>query len=520
MAHRMIGAARRQLLAAVAGLLAAAVAVGVGELVAAFLRPVAAPIIAVGNRFILLTPEPLKEFAIRRFGSNDKHVLLLGIYVVIGTLALLLGIAALRWLRAGVAGLLLFGAVGVYAASTANAARASDVVPTIVGTAAAIAVLVLLIRRMPDVSGDPGSAVPGRTVPDRRVFLAGSAASAALAAGAGFGGRALQGARFDATRSRAAVRLPRPVSPATPLPVAADLDKGAAPFVTPLPDFYRVDTALAVPQLDARRWRLRVHGMVERELRLSYDDLLARPLIERWITMTCVSNEVGGGYVGTARFLGAPLADLLREAGVRRDADQIVGRSSDGMTIGTPTAVIMDGRDAIVAVGMNGEPLPVEHGFPARTVVPGLYGYVSATKWLVDLEATTFAAYDTYWVQRGWAARAPVRLESRIDTPVPFARPRVGERTAIAGVAWYQHVGVEKVEVRIGDGPWAAARLGRVPSTDTWVQWVLPWTPRRPGPVTLRVRATGRDGQLQRQQRQPPFPSGATGWHSVVVQVG
>ena len=541
MDHRLGRRAVRIVLGALAGLLAAGTAIGVGELVAAFLRPVAAPVIAVGNKFILLTPEPLKEFAVKRFGANDKQVLLLGIYAMIAALAIVVGLVALRWLRVGIVGLLGFGAIGVYAAATANASRPSDVVPTIVGTAAAVVVLVVLARALGRPAGrrvaaaaqdtaapdpqpvpDRQPAAPDGQQPglDRRVFIAGSVAATALAAGSGFGGRALQHARFDASRSRAAVTLPKPASPAPPLPRGVELNQVPTSFVTANKDFYRVDTALAIPQLSADTWRLRIHGKLDRELVLSFDDLLSRPLIERHITMTCVSNPVGGSYLGTAKFLGVRLADLLAEAGVHADADQIVGRSSDGMTIGTPTAVIMDGRDAMLAVGMNDEPLPIQHGFPVRMLVPGLYGYVSATKWLVDLQATTFADFDTYWVQRRWAAQAPIRLESRIDTPTPFASVSKGQLVRIGGVAWHQHTGIKTVQVQINDGPWREAVLGRVPSTDTWVQWTLPWTVDAQGPVSLRVRAIDNNGVMQDQTRREPFPSGASGWHTVVVQAG
>jgi DMSO/TMAO reductase YedYZ molybdopterin-dependent catalytic subunit len=507
---------------ALAGLVSAGTAIGIGELAAAFVRPAAAPIIAVGNKFVLLTPESLKDYAIRQFGSNDKNMLLLGIYVVIGLLAIVLGVLAIRWLWVGVAGLIGFGAVGVYAAATANAARDSDVVPTIIGTACAVAVLIWLVNALGTGDRRPFDrlvAAPAASGTPRRRFLIGGVCAAGFAAVTGFGGRALQHRRFDAAQSRAAVRLPEPTSPAPPLPPHADLAKGAASFITPNKNFYRVDTALAVPQLDAKTWQLRVYGRVDRELTLSFDDLLACPLIERYITMACVSDPVGGPYIGTAKFLGAPLADLLREAGVHPDADQIVGRSSDGMTIGTPTAVIMDGRDAMLAVGMNGEPLPVEHGFPVRMLVPGLYGYVSATKWLAELQATRFADFDGYWVQRGWIQKAPIQLESRIDTPRPFARLRRGTQVMIAGVAWHQHVGVGGVQVQVGDGPWQAARLGQVPSADTWVQWVLPWTVEGSGPVRLRVRAIDRDGQVQSSKRAEPYPGAASGWHSIVVQL-
>jgi DMSO/TMAO reductase YedYZ molybdopterin-dependent catalytic subunit len=512
---------RRLGVGALVGLLAAGVAVGVGELVAAFVRPQAAPVIAVGNKFVLLTPEWLKDFAIRHFGSNDKSVLLTGIYVVIALLAIVLGVLALRRLWVGVAGLVVFGAVGMWSAATANAAQGTDVLPTVVGVLAAIAALVVLVRAWGKGATDRNAPTQDRPHPlSRRVFLGGTVAAAGVAAGAGFGGRALQHARFDATSSRLAVDLPEPASSAPPLPAGVHPSKVPTPFVTPNGAFYRVDTALSVPQLDTASYQLEITGMVDNPMTLSYAELVSRPLVERYITMTCVSNEVGGPYVSTAKFLGVKFADLLREAGVHRDADQIVGTSVDGMTIGTPTSVIMDGRDALIAVGMNGEPLPLEHGFPVRTVVPGLYGYVSATKWLVRLEATTFAGTNTYWTERGWAQQAPIRLESRIDTPKPFQRLSAGQRVAVAGVAWHQHTGVKAVEVRVDGGSWQQAKLGRVPSTDTWVQWVFPWQVSGSGAVTIEVRAIGRDGTVQTQQRRQPFPSGASGWHSVVVTVG
>jgi DMSO/TMAO reductase YedYZ molybdopterin-dependent catalytic subunit len=504
---------------AVVGLLSAAVALGVGELVAALFRPAAAPVIAVGNKFILLTPEPLKEFAIRRFGPHDKDVLLGSIYIGVAALAVVLGILALRWVLAGVAGLVAFGAVGVFCALTANGSRPGDVVPSVIGAGAAVVTLVGLVR---SYHGQPLFRVKRAPSPPegfgRRAFLVGTGLVAAGAALAGFGGRAVQRLRFDAGASRAKVRLPAATERAPALPAGVDLGKSGIPFITKNIDFYRVDTAISLPQLDAETWELRVHGRLDRELTLSFAELLRRPLVERYITMTCVSNEVGGPYLSTAKFLGVRLADLLREVGVHSDADQIVATSSDGMTIGTPTAVIMDGRDALLAVGMNDEPLPLQHGFPVRMVVPGLYGYVSACKWLVDLEATTFADVDTYWVQRKWSAQAPVRLESRIDTPKPFGQVKVGQPVPIAGVAWHQHVGISQVEVQVDDGAWAAARLARVPSADTWMQWASPWTPTKSGPHTLRVRAVDARGIVQEATRRGPFPSGASGWHSVVVQ--
>ncbi|MFE2134918.1 molybdopterin-dependent oxidoreductase, partial [Streptomyces sp. NPDC059466] len=337
--------------------------------------------------------------------------------------------------------------------------------------------------------------------------------------------RSLNGSRGrDAVASRDNVLLPAPGSPATPVPGGAGLRiPGVSPFVTPTKDFYRVDTALVVPKVDATTWRLRIHGKgVTRPVSLSFDDLLRRSLIERDITLTCVSNEVGGPYVGNARWIGVRLADLLAECGVTPPskggpADQLVARSVDGMTIGSPVDDVMDGRDALLAVGMNGRPLPFEHGFPVRMVVPGLYGYVSACKWIQDLELTTFDAYDPYWVKRDWARRAPVKTQSRIDTPKPFARPRAGT-VMVAGVAWAQHRGVREVEVRVDDGPWQRARLAAEDTVDTWRQWSFPWEATKGG-HTLTVRATDGTGQVQTAQRARTIPDGASGRHSVVVTV-
>ena len=298
---------------------------------------------------------------------------------------------------------------------------------------------------------------------------------------------------------------------------------GISPFLTPNHDFYRVDTALVVPRVDATSWSLRIHGRgVTREMTLSYQDLLRMPLTERDITLTCVSNEVGGPYAGNARWIGVRLADLLTECGVKPPskggpADQLVARSVDGMTIGTPVDDVMDGRDALLALGMNGEPLPFAHGFPARMVVPGLYGFVSACKWIKELELTTFDAYDPYWVKRNWARRAPVKTESRIDTPKPFARPEPGP-VMVAGVAWAQHRGIDKVEVRVDDEPWREADLAAEDTRDTWRQWSFPWQ-ATPGGHTLTVRATDRTGRTQTQKRTRTIPDGASGWHSVVVTV-
>jgi DMSO/TMAO reductase YedYZ molybdopterin-dependent catalytic subunit len=322
--------------------------------------------------------------------------------------------------------------------------------------------------------------------------------------------------RYAVSGARADLVLPGSGDVAS-IPAGADLGvPGLGPFVTPNDDFYRIDTALLVPQVSPDRWRLRVHGLVERELELTLDDLLSRPLVERDVTLSCVSNEVGGSLVGNAVWRGVLLADLLDEAGVRPEATQLFSTSVDGWTCGTPVAAVMDGRDALLAVAMNDQPLPIKHGFPVRMVVPGLYGYVSATKWLQDIELTTWEDKVGYWVPRGWAREAPIKTMSRIDVPRTEDVP--AGRVAVAGVAWAPHRGISRVDVQVDDGEWQEARLGAVPSEDSWVQWVLDWD-ATPGEHVLTVRAVDGDGQLQPEEPANPDPNGAQGWHARIYQV-
>ncbi|WP_329274562.1 sulfite oxidase [Streptomyces sp. NBC_01451] len=519
------------LLGALSGVLAGFAALTVAEAVAEGVRPQAGPVVAVGGAAIDRTPAAVKDWAIRNFGSDDKLVLQLGILAVLALFALALGILALRFRRSGAAGVLLFGAVGAVAAtSRPDSTGATDALPSVAGAVAGAVLLYVLAGRLAPRAPAPGALPSGEGEPsdegwDRRGFVIAAGAAAVASAGAGLLGRALSSAGGrDAVASRKNVVLPVPGSPARAVPRGAGLRvPGVSPFVTPNADFYRVDTALVVPRVDATDWRLRIHGAgVVRPVTLSFDDLLRRELVERDITLTCVSNEVGGPYVGNARWIGVRLAELLAECGVRPPskggpADQLVARSVDGMTIGSPVEDVMDGRDALLALGMNGEPLPFEHGFPVRMVVPGLYGYVSACKWIKDIELTTFDSYDPYWVRRGWARRAPIKTESRIDTPKPFARPKTG-RVMVGGVAWAQHRGIDRVEVRVDDGPWQEARLAAEDTRDTWRQWSFPWQATKGG-HTLTVRATDRTGATQTEKRARTVPDGATGWHSVVVTV-
>jgi DMSO/TMAO reductase YedYZ molybdopterin-dependent catalytic subunit len=512
------------------GLASAAVALGVAHLAAGLLGAESSPVIAVGSATIDLAPRWLKTFAIDVFGTADKLALLVGIVTVVAVIAIALGIASMRRPWIGLASLALFGAVGVAAALTRPNAAAVDALPALAGAGAGAFTLTALRRR---AVGDrargalEAPAAPGsdRTSPtldrvERRRFVVAGAWSFGIAAAAGAVGQFLS-RRSEAEGSRARVALPagNGLEPAPTVPEGVDLDVGGlSPFYTPNHDFYRIDTALLVPTLTAEAWRLRVHGMVERELTLGFEELMSRPLIERDVTLCCVSNEVGGDLIGNARWIGAPLADLLAEAGVDPIASQLVSTSADGFTAGTPVSAVTDGRDAMLAIAMNGEPLPIEHGFPVRMVVPGLYGYVSATKWVVDLELTTFEAFDAYWIRRGWAEQAPIKTQSRIDTPRDGASVEAGD-VVIAGVAWAQHVGISAVEVRVDDGAWTPARLSAEDTVDTWRQWKLV-ARLEAGDHRVEVRATDAEGEAQTAAHAEPFPDGATGLHGISVSAG
>ncbi len=320
----------------------------------------------------------------------------------------------------------------------------------------------------------------------------------------------------DAVRS--ALKLPSPKTTVT-VPATAELDiPGLSPLFTPNKDFYRVDTALTVPSIDPSTWRLVIDGMVDQRVEMSFQDLLDMGLDEYAITLTCVSNEVGGELVGNAKWLGVPLRDVLAKAGPKSGADMVLSRSVDGYTASTPlSALTDDGLDAVLAVAMNGEPLPLEHGFPVRMVVPGLYGYVSATKWLTELKVTTFAQDEAYWTPRGYSAEAPIKFASRVDTPKLGASVEAG-RIPIAGVAWAQTVGIERVEVSIDDGDWIPATLSAPINDDTWVQWMMEWD-ATPGTHYVAVRAINKDGDLQIEERAPIAPDGASGWQRSLIRV-
>lgn len=498
---------------AAAGLSAAVVAVGMGELVAAVVEPSASPFAVIGSGLIDLAPSWAKDAAIALFGTGDKAALLTGIGVVLIGVAALAGILESR--RAGVGATILgaLGALALVAAMIRPGAGPFAWLPGLVAGVVAIVALRLLMRvvhPVPYLRSEDA---------ERRRFLLWTVGVAATGVAALIVGSVARGATRSIEAVRAALRLPSPERPAAAVASGAELDiPGLARVVTPNAEFYRIDTALIVPRMDPADWSLRIRGMVEREIEITWDELLALPLQESHVTLACVSNEVGGDLIGNALWLGHPIRELLERAGVDADADMVLSRSVDGFTASTPLEALTDDRDALLAVGMNGDPLPLEHGFPVRMVVPGLYGYVSATKWVTELEVTRFDRATAYWTDRGWAERGPIKLQSRIDVPRRGQRVEPGD-AVIAGMAWQQHVGIDGVEVRIDEGPWRRAELATAISDDTWVQWRLDWTAES-GAHTIECRALSAAGETQTSAPAGVVPDGAQGWHRVEVSVG
>ena len=502
--------------ATLAGLAGGAVALASAEFVAA-VTDALSPLDAVGAVVIDLAPAGVRESVIRWFGTADKLFLRVMTLVVLGAVAALLGWRATTRRSTLVAGFAAVAVAGAVAVVDRPGAVAGSLVAIVLGTALGTRVALALTPRplpggvteMPHESRAPRDG-------DRRQFLgfAGALAAATLMGGLTAAMRRRREAEAVEDATWMIPDAPE-VEEWGPIPSSAEIHP-TAPFVTPADDFYRIDTALSLPRTTLDSWRLRVGGMVATPVELSYLDLLDMPQVERVITLCCVSNEVGGRYVGNAVWRGVPLADVLALAGVDPEAEQVFSTSLDGWTCGFPVEVALDGRDALVALGMNGDLLPLEHGFPARLVVPGLYGYVSATKWLDRIDLTTWDD-EGYWVPRGWARLAPVKTQSRIDVPRRGDDLTAG-RQAIAGVAWAQHRGISEVEVSIDGGEWRAARLGTDVSVDAWRQWVVEWD-ATPGEHEIRVRATDGEGQTQPEERTPVAPDGATGWHTVRVRV-
>ncbi len=493
----------------------------VGHLVAGVVGPGSSPVVAVGGAVVDRTPQWLKEAAIRAFGTHDKVALFVGLAAVLTAVAMGVGLLARRSPRAATGAVAVLGAVGVAAAVTRPDAGAAAFLPSVLGAAAGIVTLRRLGRHLdvpPGAGTDGRPAEQGISGPDRRAFLRAAGGAAVIAAVSAAVGTALGTLGRAATAARAAVVLPRPSRPAAAVPAGAQsATPGVVPFVTPNRDFYRIDTALVVPDVDPATWTLRVHGLVAHEVTMTFTELLAADLVEADLTLTCVSNPVGGDLIGNARWLGLPIREVLGRAVPDPSADMVLSTSVDGFTASTPLTALTDDRNALLAVGMNGEPLPLAHGFPVRMVVPGLYGYVSATKWVVDLEVTRFADRTAYWTDRGWSPRGPVKTSSRIEVPRAGAVVAPGT-VAVGGTAWAQHRGVTAVEVRVDDGPWTAVTLAAEDSVDTWRQWSWTWD-ATPGTHTLAVRATDAVDGVQTGAVADVVPDGATGWDSVEVTV-
>ncbi|MGV0836264.1 molybdopterin-dependent oxidoreductase [Mycolicibacterium thermoresistibile] len=496
------------------GIAAAAVALGAAQLAAIPLGAQADARTAVGSTVIDLTPNPIRDWLLQTLGSGGKLFLSVTVLIAIAAVAAIAG--SLETPRRPVGSLIfvLAGALGAAAVLSRSGTAPLDALPAAVGAVCGVLTLRFLVRRFwPDASDDPG-VVRDEPNAGRRATLV-TLGLLTVGAASGVVGSMVGRWTSSVAGDRSAFTVPRPATPAPPIPAAVTPDGVALPrFVTPATDFFRVDTALAVPQLRRDDWQLRIHGMVDREIVYEFDDLTAFDVVDAVVTLTCVSNPVGGDLISTGVWTGYRIADLLARSGIRPDADMVLSTSVDGFTAGTPVEALTDGRDALLAVGLNGEPLPLEHGYPARLVVPGLYGYVSATKWVVDLEVTRFDRAQAYWTRQGWAPRAPIKTQSRIDVPRPGQQVPVGPVT-FGGVAWAQNRGVRAVKVRIDHGPWRPAELGAPYSNETWRLWSFPWQAERPGTHTITVRATDNTGAVQTAQRVGTVPDGATGWHTV-----
>jgi DMSO/TMAO reductase YedYZ molybdopterin-dependent catalytic subunit len=500
-----------------AGIAAAAIALGVTQLVAVAFGPQADARTAVGSAVIDLTPGPVKEWAIQTFGTADKLVLSLLVLAVIALIAAVTARWETRRVPVGSAAIVITGVLGCAAVLSRAGATTLDIVPTVVGAGCGVAVLRLLTSGRftdePDRSENSDSPDRGRRL---SLVTLGFLGAGTLG---GVGGVVLSRMLSSVSGDRDAFALPRIDVAASPLPPTVQPKGVALPsFVTSNADFYRIDTALSVPQVSRADWQLKLHGMVDREITYRFEDLDRFEVVEKLVTLTCVSNPVGGELISNAAWTGYRVRDLLAEAGVHSDADMVLSMSIDGFTAGTPVAALTDERDALLAVGMNGKPLPTEHGYPARLVVPGLYGYVSATKWLVDLELTRFDRAEAYWTRLGWSARGPIKTESRIDVPRSGQDVPRGPVT-FGGVAWAQNRGVRAVEVRVDEGDWQPADLGAGYSNDTWRLWSFDWQAAQPGLHTVTVRATDNTGAVQTSEEAPVVPDGATGWHTVSFAV-
>lgn len=511
--------------AAAAGVVAAGAGIAAAEVVGIVTGPGSTPVLAVSDLVVDLTPPWAKDAAIAAFGTNDKLFLFTVVAAVAVVVAAVAGVLEDRRPGWGTPVTALLAVACGAAALTRPDLGLLGVLPAVVAGLVGVLGLRWLLGRLArtpsrgpaadGADGADGAEEPGPSAPARRAVLLGGTGVAAL--GVGLGARTVASGSAGGAESRAAVVLPTPAQAAPTVPASATFDdvQGLEPFRTPNDSFYRIDTALVVPSLTTADWRLRITGLVEEEVELGWDDVLALPQLEKWATLTCVSNTVGGDLIGNALWTGVLTRDLLARARPRPEADMVLSRSSDGFTAGSPVEALTDDREALLAIGMNGEPLPAQHGFPARLVVPGLYGYVSATKWVVEMRLTRFDADQGYWTPRGWSALGPVKIASRIDRPGGTVPP--GD-TVVAGMAWAMDVGVSAVQVRVDGGEWAEAELSDAGTGSTWRQWRWTW-PAEAGTHDLEVRAVDADGQVQLEEEAAPAPDGAQGYDRVTVTV-
>ncbi|MBC7519163.1 MAG: molybdopterin-dependent oxidoreductase [Microbacteriaceae bacterium] len=513
------------------GVVTALVTLATAQVLSAALGGVGDPLLAVGSLLVDLAPPELKTLVIDLFSTGDKLFLFLSIAVVLLALSVIVGVLQLRKPPLGLLVLVGVGAVALLAVVTRAGVTPLSPLPILGGLATGILLLRVLIGRLSawrDARQPIGLQAPGTrnwaepqhpASIERRRFLVLALVAGISAAVVGSAARTMSAASSAVTAVRKAILLPAAVAPAPELAVTSTLDvAGISPFVTPTADFYRIDTALQVPAVDPTTWKLRITGMVEQEIEIGFDELLALPLEEHYVTLACVSNEVGGNLIGNALWRGYPIRELLARARPTAGADMVLSTSIDGFTASTPLSILTDADTAaLLAVGMNGALLPLDHGFPVRMVVPGLFGYVSATKWVVELKVTTFAKDMGYWTSRGWSAKGPVKLSSRIDTPLDGSTQKAG-RLAIAGVAWAQHTGISRVEVRVDDGAWQEATLANRVTPDAWLQWSYDWAATS-GMHRVTVRAVDSNGRTQTAAEAPPAPDGSTGVHGISVRV-
>ncbi|HWJ82923.1 MAG TPA: molybdopterin-dependent oxidoreductase [Nocardioides sp.] len=497
----------------ISGVVAGAVGLALSYLAAGLLHVRDSPVVAVAEGIIKLTPGAVVEWAIQTFQHNDKTVFAVGLFVVLSAVFALIGQQARKrwWLAVGA--YLALAAVGAVAIIAKPGTPGTEMVPVVVGLIGwlvAMAVLAEWLRRweLVEASKEPSD----EPTHSRRWFFTAVGATGAVAAGGWVLGRFAGSGRRRVEESRRLLRLDQVTDAPPPRGVEVGVD-GVAPWRTPAQDFYLIDTAFTKPTIEPKDWRLRIHGAVDREITLTYEDLVSREITQDWITLNCVSNPVGGNLIGNAWWSGVRLAAILAEAGPQDGADAVLQTSDDGWTCATPLAALTDDRNAMLAVAMNGEPLPVEHGFPVRTIVPGLYGYVSACKWVVDMQVTRFDDVTAYWTSKGWSEQGPVKMSSRIDVPGSGSKVDAGT-VVFAGAAWSQHTGIETVEVSVDGATWATADLARTPNDDTWVQWRVEIDVAE-GEHQAKVRARDKDGQLQTGVIRDVLPDGSTGWHTI-----